>query len=101
VEVKVVPLHAMKACKGSKRYSSTHFSPYRYMEVIGQHQAPAALLPEKKLWYPLNGRLGGPQSQYGKKKNTLPLPGIRTPQHRSRSLISMDFTIQASYNLSQ
>jgi len=29
VEVKVVPVHAMKAWRGSRRYSSTHSSPQR------------------------------------------------------------------------
>jgi len=29
VEVKVVPVHTMKACRGSRSYSSTHSSPQR------------------------------------------------------------------------
>jgi len=36
---------------------------------------------EKNLQYPLNKRLGGPQSQsgyFGEKKSLLPLPGIKT-----------------------
>jgi hypothetical protein len=33
------------------------------MEVSGQLHAPAALPPGKSPWYPLDRRLGGPQSR--------------------------------------
>jgi hypothetical protein len=49
------------------------------MEVSGQIHAPAALPPGKQLRYPLDRRLGGPQSQsgpYGEEKNRLLLQGI-------------------------
>jgi hypothetical protein len=50
------------------------------MEVSGQRQAPAALYPRgKDPRYPLDRRLGGPQSRSGQRfweKNPLPLPGI-------------------------
>jgi hypothetical protein len=36
------------------------------MEVSGQLHAPAALPPGKSPWYPLDRRLGGPQSQSGR-----------------------------------
>jgi hypothetical protein len=48
------------------------------MEVLGEHHALAALLPGKSR-YPLNRRLGGPQSRpgrYGENKNVFPLPGF-------------------------
>jgi hypothetical protein len=35
------------------------------MEVSGQLQAPAALPQGKSPWYPLDRRLGGPQSRSG------------------------------------
>jgi hypothetical protein len=50
------------------------------MEVSGQLHAPPALLPGKSLWYPLDRRLGGPQSHSGhggdEEKNSQSLPGI-------------------------
>jgi hypothetical protein len=36
------------------------------MEVSGQLHAPAALPPGKSPWYPLDRRLGGPQSRSGR-----------------------------------
>jgi hypothetical protein len=36
------------------------------MKVNGQLNAPAALLPEKELQYPLGRRLGGPHSLLGR-----------------------------------
>jgi hypothetical protein len=49
------------------------------MEVSGQVHAAAALTPGKEPRYPLDRRLGGPQSRSGrdgKEKNSQPLPGI-------------------------
>jgi hypothetical protein len=49
------------------------------MEVSGQFHAPAALLQEKSPWYPLDRRLGGPQSHSGRsgeEKNSQLPPGI-------------------------
>jgi hypothetical protein len=48
------------------------------MEVSGQLHAPAALPPGKSPWYPLDRRLGGPQSRSGRggeEKNFLLPPG--------------------------
>jgi hypothetical protein len=45
------------------------------MEVSGQLHAPAALPPRKSPWYPLDRRLGGPQSRPGRdgeEKNSKP-----------------------------
>jgi hypothetical protein len=50
---------------GEWRYSSTYWLRH-YMEVSGQFHAPAALPPEKSPWYPLDRRLGGPQSRSGR-----------------------------------
>jgi hypothetical protein len=52
------------------------------MEVSGQLHAPAALLPRKSPWYPLDMRLGGPQSRSGrggeeKNSQTLEYPIIQ------------------------
>jgi hypothetical protein len=49
------------------------------MEKHGQLHALATLPLGKSPWYPLDRRLGGPQTKSGrcsKEKNVLPLPGI-------------------------
>jgi len=49
------------------------------MEVSGQLHAPASLPPGKSPWYPVYGRLGGPQRKSGRggeEKNSPLLPGI-------------------------
>jgi hypothetical protein len=49
------------------------------MEMSVQLQAPAALSQGKSPWYPLDRRLGGPQSgsgRGGEEKNSKPPPGI-------------------------
>jgi hypothetical protein len=49
------------------------------MEVSGQLHAPVALPQGKRPWYPLDRRLGGPQSRSGRggvKKNPQSPPGI-------------------------
>jgi hypothetical protein len=53
------------------------------MEVSGQLHAPAALTPKERVpgTYPLDRRLGGPQSRSGRvgeEKNSQPLPGLET-----------------------
>jgi hypothetical protein len=50
------------------------------MDMSGQLHAPAALPPEKDPRYPLDRRVGGPQSRSGRggeKKNSEPPPGIK------------------------
>jgi hypothetical protein len=52
------------------------------MEVSGQLHAPAAFPQGKSRWYPLDRRLGGPQSSSGrdgKEKNSQPQPGLEPP----------------------
>jgi hypothetical protein len=52
------------------------------MEVSGQLHAPAALPQGESPRYPLNRRLGGPQSRFGRggeEKNSQPLPGLEPP----------------------
>jgi hypothetical protein len=52
------------------------------MEVSGQLHALAALPPGKSPWYPLDRRLGGPQTRYGrggKEKNSQPLQRLELP----------------------
>jgi hypothetical protein len=55
------------------------------MEVSGQLHAPAALPPGIKPRYPLDRRLGGPQSRLnaGEKRKSLALPGIEPVPARS------------------
>jgi len=52
------------------------------LDVGGQLHSLAALSPGKSPWYPLNRRLGGPQSQCGcdgEERNSQPLPGHELP----------------------
>jgi hypothetical protein len=56
----------------------------------GQLHAPAALPQGKSPWYPLDRRLGGPQSRSGRggeEKNSHPPPGIepQNPDRQARS----------------
>jgi hypothetical protein len=51
------------------------------MEVIGELHAQVALPQGKSPWYPLDRRLGGPQSRFGRgdeEKNCQASPGIET-----------------------
>jgi hypothetical protein len=63
-----------------RRYSSYSFTTSALDGVSGQRHAPAALYPRgKDPRYPLDRKLGGPQSRSwhgGYRKNPLPLPGI-------------------------
>jgi hypothetical protein len=59
---------------------SLHFSltEHHAMKAYWFH-APAASLPGKSSWYPLDWRLGWPQSRSGRggeEKNSQPLPGL-------------------------
>jgi hypothetical protein len=51
---------------GGRGIAPTHSRLRHYMGVSGQRHAPAALYPRgKDPWYPLDRRLGGPQSRSG------------------------------------
>jgi hypothetical protein len=68
VKSKGVPLHAMEAHGGRGGIAPTHTQPWHYMGVSGQRHAPAALYPRgKDPRYPLDRRLGGPQSRSGRR----------------------------------
>jgi hypothetical protein len=69
VEVKqAVPLHTMEALGGRESIAPTHSRPWHKIGVSGQCHAPAALYPwGKDPWYPLDRRLDGPQSWYGRR----------------------------------
>jgi hypothetical protein len=52
------------------------------MEVSGQLHAPAVLLTGKELLIPMDRRLNGPQSRYGRggeEKNSYLVPGLELP----------------------
>jgi hypothetical protein len=52
------------------------------MEVSGHLNDPAALPQGKSPWYPLDRRLGGPQSRSGRggeEKSSQTLPGLELP----------------------
>jgi hypothetical protein len=55
----------MKSYWGSGVIAPLILWPRHYMEVSGQLHAPAALPQGKSPWYPLDKRLGGPQSRSG------------------------------------
>jgi len=64
------------------------------MEGSGELHAPAALSPGKSPHYPLDRRLGGPQSWSGwggkeKKSQHFPYQELN-PSHPACSLVSMD-----------
>jgi hypothetical protein len=50
---------------GEWMYKSTYSRPQYLLEVSGQLHSPAALPPGKSPRYPLDRRLGGPQSRFG------------------------------------
>jgi hypothetical protein len=69
----------MKEYWGSGGIAPHILWPRLWMEVSGQLHAPAALPQEKSPWYPLDMRLGEPQSHSergGEEKNSQPPPGI-------------------------
>jgi len=71
---KVSPLHAMKVYGGMEIQLHLFF-PFALMEVCHQLCAVAALHQGKSPWYPLNGRLIGPQcfsGHFGVEKCQLP-----------------------------
>ena len=62
------------------------------MKASSQIHPTTALLPMKDRRYPLNRRLGGPQSRcgcIGEMKNLLPLTGSQTPHHPAHSLATI------------
>jgi hypothetical protein len=74
------------------------------MKVNGQLLRPGCFISEKSPWYPLDRRLGGPQSRSGRcgeEKNLLPLPGIE-PQFLNRpvySPVAIDVSIDMYHNI--
>jgi hypothetical protein len=67
---------------GEWMYRYTFSSPRHWLEVSGQLHAPAALLPGKEPpHYPLDRRLGGPQSRSGRRgeEKILDPNGTQTP----------------------
>ena len=86
--VKLFPAHAMKTYRGSRG-----ITPFLTSALDGSEwltSRPHRLIPRKEPRYPLNMRLDGPQSRYGRfgeEKNLLPHPGFesRTVQPRIES----------------
>jgi hypothetical protein len=68
-------------------YRSTFSWPRHKLEVSRQLHAPAALPPGKGPRYPLDRRLGGPQSRSGRfgEQKIIDPTGTRTPTPRSSS----------------
>jgi hypothetical protein len=66
IKYKAVPLHAIKALGGDRRYSSYSFSTSALDRGEWSASRPGcALAPGKGRPYPLYRRLGGPQSRSG------------------------------------
>jgi hypothetical protein len=58
-------LHTIQGPRRREDIASTHW-PWQYIRASGQRHAPAALYPlGKDPWYPLDWRLGRPQSWSG------------------------------------
>ena len=74
---KVLPRTSHEDPTGEKIYISTFSLTSALDEVGGQRQAPAAL-SSGKTQYPLQKRLGGPQSRSGKVLKIVPPPGFNT-----------------------
>ena len=74
-----LPVHAIKACRREWRYSSTHSTSALHGSEWSIFR-PRPFYPRKKTrQYPLNKRLGGPQSQsrrYGEEIYLLRMPGF-------------------------
>jgi hypothetical protein len=66
---------------GEWRYSSTQYLGTRWRWVVSF--TPMRFYPQWKIpWYPMDRRLGGPQSRSGRggeEKNPQPLPGLKPP----------------------
>jgi hypothetical protein len=90
---KAVPLHAMEALGGKRRYSFYSITTSALDGGEWSASRPAALYPRgKDPRYPLYRRLGGPQIRSGHRgyrQNPLPLPGIEplSPGRPARSHI--------------
>jgi hypothetical protein len=78
LSMRLTKYHAMKAYWESGGIASRILWPRHYMEVISFTLRPL-YHQGKSPWYPLDRRLGGPQSRSrrgGEEKNSQPLPGI-------------------------
>jgi hypothetical protein len=65
-KVKVKQSHNTRGARGERRYSSYSFTTSALDGVSGQRHAPAAFYSRgKDPRYPLDRRLGGPQSRSG------------------------------------
>jgi hypothetical protein len=69
------------------------------MEVCGQLQGLAALVPRKSFWHPLDGRLDGPHSRSGRRgeEENLTPAGNRTPAVQS---VAIPTELSRLHNLS-
>jgi hypothetical protein len=86
-----------------RRYNSYSFMTSAQDGVNGQRHAPAALYPRgKDPCYPLDRRLGGPQSCSGHRdiaNNPLPLPGIEPGRPvRSQTLYWLNYPVSHSFD---
>jgi hypothetical protein len=68
-------------------YRSTFSWPRHLLEVIGQLHAPAALPPRKSPQYPLDRRLGGPQSWW-RRENSWPYRDSNSDSSVSQPVVS-------------
>jgi hypothetical protein len=68
--------------------------------MSGQLHAPAALTPGKEPRYPLDRRLGGPQSRSGRREEKILVPaGTRTPTPQSAKPAVTSFNVNSLVSL--
>jgi hypothetical protein len=86
---------------GEWMYRSMFSWPQHYLEVRGQLHVPAALPRGKSPRYPLDRRLGGPQSQSRRrgKEKILDFTGTRTPTPQSSNPIDRQPTFRVNISL--
>jgi hypothetical protein len=85
---------------GEWMYRYTFSWPRHYLEVSGELHAPAALPPGEEPRYPLDRRLGGPQSRPGRheEEKILDPTWTRTPTPQSSNPVASRYTDYATPN---
>jgi hypothetical protein len=76
--------HAMKASGGSGGIVPSILHLGTRLKCVVNFMSRSLYPQGKSLWYPLDRRLGGLQSRFGRggeEKNSQPLPGLGTPDH--------------------
>ena len=59
------------------------------LDGVGVQRHALAALPPGMTWYPLYGRLGGPQGRSGRVRKISPPTGFRSPYRSARSVVAI------------